>query len=163
MWKEVLPIKSMLLDCVKRGDTPILPDRWGTPSFLTGGGYHHPSRSGWGTLSSLIGGGYPIQNLMGVPSSSRLDGDTPPPIRTGWEPPPPQEWMAFGQVMLRAVRHLRFPAGGLSCVFILLLELWLRNREHQPDSHCGHLLVLQVLKKWQKSHLPLRLTTNSRH
>ena len=105
--------------------TPILPVG-GTPSFPTGGTPILPAR---GTPFFLIGG-YPI--LLGVPHP-RLDGV--PPIGTGWgyphrdwmkvpplqsrldvgTPPPQQEWMALGQVMLRAVHLLRFPAGGPPC------------------------------------------------
>ena len=83
----------------------------------------------------LRGYSQPVSFLMGVSPSSfqwegvpcpELDGGTPahhnwmgyPPVWTwlGYTPPPPhQDWMALGQVMLLAVRLLGLPTGGLSC------------------------------------------------
>ena len=84
---------------------------WGTPSPLDG--VHHPSQWGYPILldedvpTFLPMGEYPCQNWMGVP----------PPGLDGY--PPPHQGMD-GIVMLRAVRLLRFPAGGLSCFTLYL-------------------------------------------
>ena len=79
------------------GSTPILP-YWGTP---------YPS---W----------------QGVPPSFPMGTSS----KTGWGTPhrdwmgyPPWEWLALGQVMLRVVCLLQFPAGGLSCYAIISDDL----------------------------------------
>ena len=61
-------------------------------------------------------GGAPILSKEG--NLSFPTGGTPillPPSQDLNTSPPPQAWIALGQVMPWAVRLLRFPAGGLSC------------------------------------------------
>ena len=79
------------------GGTPVTGPRsgilrWGTPIL------------GWGTPWPGQDGGTPRQ---GTPS------------RPGMGYPPPLGYVMLRQVMPRAVRFLRFPAGGLSCFTIM--------------------------------------------
>ena len=86
----------------------VCPQGEGTP-VPDGGGV--PPSSSTGGQPILPNGGYPIFPDGGT---SHQDWMGCSPIRTGC--PRNQEWMPIGQVVPRAVRLLRFLAGGLSCV-----------------------------------------------
>ena len=104
---------------------PVLTRGWGvTPSSPIGGGgspiqaqsrYPYPVLMGvsWGIPLARYGGTLLSEGRMGypLPSGECQKGVPPPPLPTllsVWD------CMALGQVMLRSVRLLRFPAGGLS-------------------------------------------------
>ena len=82
-----------------------------------------------GYLSFPMGGGGTHPRLGGDPPIGTGWGTLP--VRTGWGTPPPWEWMVLGQVMLRAVRLLRFPAEGLSCLEFV-------------DTECCHDIILDL-------------------
>ena len=68
---------------------------------------------------------FPVRDWIGVPPRSGTGWGTPPTSGTGCGYTPPPGPVMLRQVMPWSVRLLRFPAGGLSCWFIFLWQLYL--------------------------------------
>ena len=120
------------------------PGAWGTPQ--PGPVAYSLARTGWG-IPSQVRMGYPLSQ-DGVPSPADQDGL------------PPAQFM-LGQLMLRAVRILRFLAGGLSCKVIVFCSpfKFCMSRLTRADSegpgspvewgHSCHLHVaIYVVERW---------------
>ena len=100
---------------------------WGYPSPRCGyssGGYPNPSQ---GVPQSLVEvpQSWPGCSPGWVPPAPARSGWGTPLARSEWGPPPPGQ-VTLEQVMPRAVRLLRFSAGGLSC-FRVFHDGWFVN------------------------------------
>ena len=152
-------------------DTPGW-DRMGYPTSGTGW-CTPPTRTGWGTPWPGQDGVPPGQDRMGYPRKDkgtpkqdrmgypqpRQRNPPPPPhthTRTGWGTP--QGQVMLGEVTPRAVRLLRFPAGGLSlfvnkCSLQFIAEDY-DKLEIQPQCGNGTLLKLIGPSHGYETHAP---------
>ena len=105
-----------------------------------GGTYHHPIILPLPLFPCPFWGGVPPSPSHNSSTGHKSLGDTPSriwmraplppsgtdggnPLGSGWGYPPIRDWMALEQVMARAVRLLRFPAG-LSCFCLFRKEFF---------------------------------------
>ena len=102
---------------VRTGQDGVPPSRSGQggTSARWGWGNSPQARSGWGTPSlARTGMAYPLARSAWTTHTGQGWG-TPGQVRMGYSPPPPPPCRtSHGLYMLRSVRLLRFPAGGLS-------------------------------------------------
>ena len=118
-------------------DTPVLGGTDGVPPCQDWGTPPPPARSGQGTPQPGLG--YtPCQGTLQSgqnsvpPPPSQVRTGVPPLARSGWDIPPSPGHVTLEQVMPRAVRLLRFPAGGLSCFHAVFGKNWSNNRLAAP-------------------------------